>query len=357
MWKELRPTLVLMLLPILSLRIVEAPQRFVFLAPLFIFLSLIDPWPWSFPFSSPPLSPRLIPESEPAERTGPELFSAVVTASLCSLPPLHESILKTPEPAHDLYYEHRLPLGAVTNRPRFGGATRLDDFEVMALAPQVHRLARPCADPRCGLNAAPGSADRNRKKAAASRGKIQLAVHGYIVEKKRRGRVSHSAHSLFLSPPQPTQPTPPPHQDEDVYGLPDQTITFLVAFFGDAVPRFLALFSRPGVKVDDVEGASTNVGADVATDIESADSRGPLNGSYFSRPSLYSCHLSTRGHGRFRSRPRRCPRGRFPSPSLPSALDRKLFSAVVTASLCSLPPLHESILKTPEPAHDVDIGP
>ncbi|KAJ6503161.1 hypothetical protein C8R47DRAFT_1210444 [Mycena vitilis] len=136
-----------------------------------------------------------------------------------------------------LYYEHRLPLGAVTNRPRFGGATRLDDFEVMALAPQVHRLARPCADPH-------------------------------------------------------------------------QTITFLVAFFGDAVPRFLALFSRPGVKVDDVEGASTNVGADVATDIESADSRGPLNGS-----------------------------------------------AVVTASLCSLPPLHESILKTPEPAHDVDIGP
>ncbi|KAJ6503186.1 hypothetical protein C8R47DRAFT_1067293 [Mycena vitilis] len=35
-----------------------------------------------------------------------------------------------------LYYEHRLPLGAVTNRPRFGGATRLDNFEVMALAPQ-----------------------------------------------------------------------------------------------------------------------------------------------------------------------------------------------------------------------------
>ncbi|KAJ7680783.1 hypothetical protein DFH06DRAFT_1464913 [Mycena polygramma] len=97
-------------------------------------------------------------EPEKDEPTGPELISAAVAASLATLPSL-PSILKTPEarpppptssnavsekqdfgPPTNLFYEHRLPFGNVTNLPRFGAeqkGMRVNNFEVKPLAPRV----------------------------------------------------------------------------------------------------------------------------------------------------------------------------------------------------------------------------
>ncbi|KAJ6507119.1 hypothetical protein C8R47DRAFT_1238781 [Mycena vitilis] len=98
-------------------------------------------------------------EPEKDEPTGPELISTAVAASLASLPSL-PSILKTPGarpppetapsapqkqhfgPPTNLFYEHRLPFGNVTNLPRFGAeqkGIRVDNFEVKPLAPRKIR--------------------------------------------------------------------------------------------------------------------------------------------------------------------------------------------------------------------------
>ncbi|KAJ6507131.1 hypothetical protein C8R47DRAFT_1066028 [Mycena vitilis] len=98
-------------------------------------------------------------EPEKYEPTGPELISAAVAASHATLPSL-PSILKTPEarpppetapsapqkqhfgPPTNLFYEHRLPFGNVTNLPRFGAeqkGIRVDNFEVKPLAPRKIR--------------------------------------------------------------------------------------------------------------------------------------------------------------------------------------------------------------------------
>ncbi|KAJ7680802.1 hypothetical protein DFH06DRAFT_1290545 [Mycena polygramma] len=95
---------------------------------------------------------------EPAERTSPETLSAAVAASLCALPSL-PSLLKSPparpSPAtsnsvpekqefrqpSNLYYEHRLPFGNVTNLPRGEPkGMRLDNLQVKHLAPRKNRV-------------------------------------------------------------------------------------------------------------------------------------------------------------------------------------------------------------------------
>ncbi|KAJ6507134.1 hypothetical protein C8R47DRAFT_1209076 [Mycena vitilis] len=96
------------------------------------------------------------------EKDGRELLSAAVAADLCSLPSL-PSLLKSP-PARpprtasnslpekqefgqlsNVFYEHRLPFGNVTNLPRFGAeqkGIKLDNLQVKASAPRVKSKSR-----------------------------------------------------------------------------------------------------------------------------------------------------------------------------------------------------------------------
>ncbi|KAJ7680785.1 hypothetical protein DFH06DRAFT_1405464 [Mycena polygramma] len=98
-----------------------------------------------------------------------------------------------------------------------------------------------------------------------------------------------------------------------------QTITLFQAFFGDALPRFFALFGRGGVRVDDVERVSTLVGSDADIDAKS------VNGHELVIPAPVLELEST----------------------LAELTGSELISAAVAADLCSLPSL-PSILKSPK---------
>ncbi|KAJ6507168.1 hypothetical protein C8R47DRAFT_1066061 [Mycena vitilis] len=101
-----------------------------------------------------------------------------------------------------------------------------------------------------------------------------------------------------------------------------QAFTLLQAWLGEALACFLALFARPGVKVDDAESVSTVVGSDVDTDIKSADSHDTVT------PAAADVDSPT-------------------EPEKDGPTGPELISAAVAASLSALPSL-PSILKTPE---------